>query len=675
MKSAGDRSGDMKSFLTAAAVALLGVTLMVLNNDVEAEGKRPIRSGAKLTSFQTCKGLNRYARAHPRSLRTIGFGGGGAIMEDGVGAPPATGDQALPTAPESTAPTSESGTNVQEAGVDEPDIVKAVGTKLFALSGGALHSIDASGTTPRELDSVQLPGEDSSYYYGYGAELLISGDRALVIANSGYGYGEPVPLSFAPYSSQSTITELDISDPAALRITKTLKLEGSYVSSRLTGSSARVVVSATPQYPALPDGSSGGGFVEGDAVSPPSTGSPEAGGTTQTPASRSRTGTRIKSSGPKWLPTAILTNRATHRRTARPMARCTDISRPESFSGLDTLTVLTIDMDRGLPAVDSDAITTSGQFLYASTSGLYVATENWYDGTESAESVSTVSTEIHKFSAPAEPETEYRASGEVPGYMLSQWSMSEHENILRVASTTSPPWLANGQTEKSQSFVTTLGEASGKKLVQIGQVGGLGTNERIYAVRFIGETGFVVTFRQVDPLYTLDLSDPSAPKVLGELKIPGYSAYLHPVGKGLLLGVGQSATEQGRLLGTQLSMFDVSNLASPSLIEQQTVAPGAHSEIEYDHHAFLFHDATNLAVIPVDVYDPDTGRPSFVGAIGYRVDAAGIEEVGRLTHGGGPDAVVVRRSFVIGDKLITVSDRGVVASDLATLESQGELRF
>ena len=136
MKSAGDRSGAMKSFLTAAAIALMGVALMVLNSDVEAEGKRPIRSGAKLTSFQTCKGLNRYARAHPRSLRTIGFGfGGGAIMEDGVGAPPATGDQALPTAPtdSTSAPTSESGTNVQEAGVDEPDIVKAVGAKLFRL--------------------------------------------------------------------------------------------------------------------------------------------------------------------------------------------------------------------------------------------------------------------------------------------------------------------------------------------------------------------------------------------------------------------------------------------------------------------------------------------------------------------------------------------------------------
>ena len=133
--------------------------------------------------------------------------------------------------------------------------------------------------------------------------------------------------------------------------------------------------------------------------------------------------------------------------------------------------------------------------------------------------------------------------------MLSQWSMSEHEDVLRVASTTSPPWTDDGQSAESQSFVTTMGESIDGNLEQIGQLGGLGTDEQIYAVRLIGETGFVVTFRQVDPLYTLDLSDPSRPRVLGELTIPGYSAYLHPAAAGLLMGVGQSATKRGRAAG------------------------------------------------------------------------------------------------------------------------------
>ena len=139
--------------------------------------------------------------------------------------------------------------------------------------------------------------------------------------------------------------------------------------------------------------------------------------------------------------------------------------------------------------------------------------------------------------------------------------------MLRVASTEEPAWWGTGPQEESESFVTTLGERDGA-LVQLGRVGGLGKGERVYAVRFVGDTGYVVTFRQVDPLYTLDLSPPSRPAVLGELKIRGYSAYLHPLGDDLLLGVGQDATEEGRVLGTQLSLFDVSDLRRPVRITQ-----------------------------------------------------------------------------------------------------------
>ena len=131
---------------------------------------------------------------------------------------------------------------------------------------------------------------------------------------------------------------------------------------------------------------------------------------------------------------------------------------------------------------------------------------------------------------------------------MSQWSLSEQDKgVLRVASTEEPTWWS-GPREESESFVTTLGERDGA-LVQLGRVGGLGKGERVYAVRFAGDTGYVVTFRQVDPLYTLDLSAPPAPAVLGELKIRGYSAYLHPLGGDLLLGIGQDASDEGRVLG------------------------------------------------------------------------------------------------------------------------------
>ena len=159
--------------------------------------------------------------------------------------------------------------------------------------------------------------------------------------------------------------------------------------------------------------------------------------------------------------------------------------------------------------------------------------------------------------------------------MLSQWSMSEHEGVLRVASTTSPPWTQGGAAGESESFVTTLA-AAGDRLVEVGRVGGIGRGEQIYAVRFIGDAGYVVTFRQVDPLYTLDLSDAAEPRVVGELKIPGYSAYLHPVGDGLLLGIGQDANSDGITSGVQASLFDVSDPAAPARLSHVGLGSGTY---------------------------------------------------------------------------------------------------
>ena len=165
--------------------------------------------------------------------------------------------------------------------------------------------------------------------------------------------------------------------------------------------------------------------------------------------------------------------------------------------------------------------------------------------------------------------------------------------------------------------MTTLAQQGGY-LVARGKVDGLGKGERIFAVRFMGDVGYVVTFRQTDPLYTLDLSDPDAPRVRGELKIPGYSAYLHPVGDGLLLGIGQDADEDtGRVRGLQISLFDVSDLAQPARLQQRRLGERfSSSAVEWNHHAFLWWPATKLAMLPVD-------SEGFDGVAGFTVDRAG----------------------------------------------------
>jgi uncharacterized secreted protein with C-terminal beta-propeller domain len=284
-------------------------------------------------------------------------------------------------------------------------------------------------------------------------------------------------------------------------------------------------------------------------------------------------------------------------------------------------------------------------------------------------------TEIHRFDASAPGETTYAGSGTVPGFVLNQFALSEHDGVLRVASTDEPAWLPEGPSpEPAQSYVTVLG-AQGGRLAQVGQVGGLGKGQRIYAVRFVGTAGYVVTFRQMDPLYAIDLSDPAAPRVAGELELSGYSAYLHPIGGGLLLGIGQEANAQGRPEGTQVSLFDVSDPTAPRRLQHVVYGNGS-SDAEFDHHAFLWWGPTGLAVLPLQLppSSPD-GKDAFAGAVGLHVAPDGIAEVGRVVHGSGDHVAPVGRSLVVGDRLYTLSYLGLQASRLDTLAPVAAVPF
>ncbi len=517
----------------------------------------------------------------------------------------------------------QSPTNVQEQGVDEPDVVKAAGGRIFAVAGGQLHAIDAAG--PRLLGSLPLDG--------YAHELLLRGKRLLVMsqdAASGVGIRPALSQPYQP-NPVTLLTEIDVSDPAKLTVVRAQRVRGLFVSARLTGAIARVVVTSTPR----------------------ATGQPE-----------------LRSRLRGWLAHTTVANRLTGSKRTRPATRCRAVRRAQVYSGLDMLTVLTIDMDKGLPEVDSDAVMTGAETVYASPRRLYVATQRWISEDVPEQNLHGGTT-IHEFDASDSGETTYRASGRVPGFLLNQWAMSERGGVLRVASSEAPTWLAGNELER-QSFVTTLARRDGR-LAQLGQVGGLGKGERIYSVRFIDDVGYVVTFRQVDPLYTVDLADPRNPRVRGELKILGYSAYLHPVAGDLLLGVGQDATEEGRTLGTQLSLFDVSDLAQPRRLHQRTVAPGSFSSVEYDHHAFLWWAPRNLAVLPVS-YATEQGY--FSGAAGFQVErSSGIGEAGSASHKAGDYIAPIHRSFIVGGRLFTLSDLGLEENNLADLSEKAWLEL
>ncbi|MDX1747527.1 MAG: beta-propeller domain-containing protein, partial [Halobacteriales archaeon] len=270
---------------------------------------------------------------------------------------------------------------------------------------------------------------------------------------------------------------------------------------------------------------------------------------------------------------------------------------PVEFSGLDELTVATLsdlDADTG----EATGVVARGETVYASFESLYVATNVWVPA-EVAESTvpsrldEEYSTAIHKFDITGDA-AEYRASGSVEGSLLNQFALDEFDGNLRVATTQGAPW---GFRDDSESFITVLTEDDGR-LVEIGKVGDMGKGERIFAVRFIEDVAYVVTFRQVDPLYVVDLSDPESPTVSGELKIPGYSAYLHPLGEGLILGVGQDADSEGVIQGAKVSLFDVSDPSNPVEVSMWT-ASGAHTEAEWNHLAFLYWAPTDYMVMPL----------------------------------------------------------------------------
>jgi hypothetical protein len=603
--------------------------------DVEGSAsKSRLAKKVRLKSFGSCGALVRYGRRHVR----LGVGAAPPISVPAplVGPQP-RGVPMPPTAPEADAApgagdtSGDSGTNVQEAGVDEPDLVKAGRGVIYVIAGSRLLAVRADGL--EEIDRIELEG--------WGHQMLLEGDRLLVISQT-EPYGDlPAPGGGGPvaagdvapgYAGAVTqLTDIDVSVPAAMTVRATERIRGEHVSSRLTGKTARVVIWSRPR-----------------AVAEPA----------------------LRAQLRGWLPRRVLRRSTGVRPRFRHAARCTRVLRPAQHSGVDLLTVMTIDMDKGLPAVDSDAVMGGGQTVYASKGALYVGLAKWTPESPGAvDPLPGDSTQLHKFDTSDPDSTSYSASGRTAGHLLNQFSMSEHEGVLRVATTRAG---GSGPGQGSESGVVTLTERDGA-LVQLGRVDGLGKGERIFAVRFLGDVGYVVTFRQVDPLYTLDLSRPAEPRVAGELKIPGYSAYLHPVGDGLLLGVGQDAASNGRALGTQVSLFDVSDPAHPARLHQRTFGAFGSSEAEWDHHAFLWWPPAKLAVLPLEHWGGDEG---FVGAVGVAVDrAAGIAEVGRTAHSDGGWPASVRRSIVVGGRLVTISDVGIQQNSLSNLAQEDWLAF
>ncbi len=569
---------------------------------------------AALERFDRCDAFLDYIKAE--ALARVGpyglpgafsggrfFFGGDVVAEDSAFAATTVAPASAEFRSDLQAGVDFSGTNVQVAGVDEPDIVKTDGNRILVVTDGKLRYVDVSGDEPQVLDSLRLDD-------GWDHRLFFRGDRALVFSNGGGVIAEPfaaeVASTFPAFQDGPflIVYEIDLSDPGDLQVVRKLRLKGNFVAARAVDDTVRLVTTGFP---------AGLAFVY-----------PSSPGAEDTALAANRAVIE-NSTLETWLPTFVL-SAGDEIVEQGIIADCDRIHRPAEFAGFEMLSVLTLDLAGPLGPGEATTLIARGETVYASTGSLYVATNVWIptdieDGPALRELGDRYETALHKFDISGAEPAEYLASGSVDGHLLNQFSLNEFDGRLQVATTAGAPWNFD---DDSESFVTIFNQ-DGDRLAQVGRVGDLGRGERIFSARFVDDVAYVVTFRQVDPFYVVDLSDPAAPRVAGELKIPGYSSYLHPIAGDRVLGVGQDATDEGVTTGAKVSMFDVSDPTAPVELSTWTLS-GSYSSAEWDHLAFLYWPPEQMAVLPIQAWEA-----GFFGAVVLRTED-GLSEFGRISH-------------------------------------------
>ncbi|MEI2811877.1 MAG: beta-propeller domain-containing protein [Nocardioides sp.] len=506
-----------------------------------------------------------------RALEQVGpygwEGGSGIYSRDMVMETASSLGGAAPAAksPLSAANSSETGTNVQEAGVDEPDVAKTDGTLALRLMGGVLTIFDVSGDAPSQLASLSLPKVTED------AQLLLVGDRAVIISTDRYKEWQgPV----------TRVTTVDLADPEAPTIANTQSVDAGFVAAYQHDTTVRLVL--TKGLPPLD-------FVQ-----------PSGRRGIKSAAEHNRQLVR-DSSITDWMP-QLTTGSAT-----APLVECEALSQPATDGGLGTLTVMTLDTaDDADPAASSSALLTASQIAYASTEHLVVVSTGWggwccWDVVRgmSGSGPEAGTTQLDVFTLDGATTT-YAASGQVDGTIRDRWSIDEDKGTIRVAV---------GPSEATGNFnsVITL-KIDGDHVTQVGRIDELGKREEIKSVRWFGDLAIVVTFRQIDPLYVIDLRDPAKPTLKGKLKIPGFSEYLHPLGPERLIGIGQAAGPRGMTLGAQAALFNLEDLGNPRQVAVHRFDRRMYALAGQQPHQFtwLADQRTALTVV-TDGYGARTG--------------------------------------------------------------------
>ena len=645
-----------------------------------------------------------------------------------------------------------SGTNNQEQGVDEADFVKTDGSFVYMINkgysdygrypSGKLHILDIpEAGNISYLSNISIEGRPT--------EMLLVDDKAVVYSNVQiYSYYEdkhilddvvkkerkaPISIDSSTASSDESedtiidydygyyyrttsftkLTVLDLTNRSSPQITKEIYIEGSYQTARESGGTVRMVSYGWMEIDGLKtwlDFSNYRTYWELDWDS----------------SKREQIWMEVMNETIEYNDKVIdLTplddllpriheksgdNITTHKYTESGDGNCQNFAAASDSTGQGITSVITLDLLEENFSFNADHVLSNWATVYASGDVMVMAETSqdswWFWGDEVSDYQEM--TNLHVFDISNPGQTDYIASGRINGTILDQFSLSEYNGNIRVCSTTGQWgrwWMDDPEPMLSHVFVLGL-NADETKYEVIGKVGDIAPNESIWSARFIADKAYIVTFRNIDPLWTIDLSEPTNPRIIGELKIPGVSTYIHPVGDTHLLTIGIAGDDEGLDWGvTQISFFDVSDFSNPILESELKLNPApngengwsySHSEATYEHKAFQYWENDGLLAIPMS-----TSRwvENSIMEDGKEYNYYGYEYVSKLmlinatpeqpleiynenidhsSYYGSRyswDSPDIKRSIFMGggDYIYAISEKAITAHNVATMEKTGSV--
>ena len=608
-----------------------------------------------------------------------------------------------------------SGTNNQEQGVDEADFVKTNGYNIFFVDNGVLHIMDVP-------EFGEIEHASTTDIQGSPVAMMLNEDNLVVVStvsNWNIDYDDPLQEAMGwsddwygwRTNTLTKFTVFDISNSSSPEINRELYIEGYYMTAREVAGTVRTVTHTWMNIPDLrtwisyPDDYWTVDYSEEERRNMREVAAQEAMEHNQQvmseisledilPQVHERIGSEI----------------ITHHMDGDD---CSDFAAPEDALNRGYTSIFTIDLISEELDFEADHIVGNWPLVYSSQDTLII-TENawdwwWFWGHDDL----MESTNIHTFDISQPGETTYAGSGRVDGTILDQFSISEYEGVVRVATTTGQWgrwWMEN--PEPMENHVITLSHAldvdTGKtRLLEMGRVDGIAYNETIWSARFVEDRAYIVTFENMDPLWTIDLSNPTSPAIMGELKVPGVSTYIHPLSDDAILTIGLGPADEETGLGldwsnTRLSLFNVSNFSDPQETQTLSLSPvedptdgwaWAWSEATWEHKAFQYWAPKGMLAVPLNTYRYDYYYDED-GHYHYEYDwvsklmivnitEEGMELHGEVDHSQFYDteeyhwwsSYNIRRSIFMGDYIYAISHAGITVTHLDTLEEVDTLQL